>query len=101
MKIKKGDNVIVLTGKNRGNQGKILSVIKKTNKVLIEGVNEVKRRRKPRKSNEKGQTITMASPIDASSVALWCKSCGKGRRFAVQMDGTKKIRVCVKCKETL
>ncbi len=101
MKIKKGDNVIVLSGKNKGQKGKILSVLRDKDKVIIEGVNEAKRRRKPRKSGEKGQTVTIAQPLAISNVALWCKSCGKGVRVGSAIEGGKKVRVCVKCKGVL
>ncbi|HEU0085589.1 MAG TPA: 50S ribosomal protein L24 [Candidatus Paceibacterota bacterium] len=68
MKLKKGDNVIILAGKDKGKKGKILRSLPKKNKVVIEGMNILKRHRRPRKSNEKGSIVDMAMPIHASNV---------------------------------
>lgn len=70
MHIKKGDNVIVLTGRDKGKKGKVLKAFPKLNRVLVEGVNKVKKHQKARKSNEKGQTIEMSLPMHASNVKL-------------------------------
>ena len=79
MKIKKGDNVVVLAGKDKGKKAKVLRVLASC-KVVVEGVNEQNKRRRPRKSNEKGQTIKIALPVDASNVAHFCLMCKKGVR---------------------
>ena len=68
MKIKKGDNVIVITGKDKGKKGKITRVLVKANKVIIEGLNMMKKHQRPRKTNEKGSMINVAMPIHASNV---------------------------------
>ena len=68
MKIKKGDNVKVIAGKDKGRSGKIVRVLVRKNKVIIEGLNMMKKHQRPRKSGEKGSTINMAMPIDASNV---------------------------------
>ncbi len=68
MKIKKGDNVIVIAGKDKGKKGKIIRVLVTTNKVVIEGLNMAKKHQRPRKSNEKGSMINIAMPIHASNV---------------------------------
>ena len=68
MKIKKGDNVLVLTGKDKGKSGKIVRVLVSENRVVVEGINMMKRHQRPRKSNEKGTTISLAMPIHASNV---------------------------------
>ena len=70
MHIKKGDNVIVLTGKDKGKKGKIVKVMPKLNRVLVEGVNMKKKHQKARKGGEKGQVIEMITPIHASNVKL-------------------------------
>jgi len=98
IKIRKGDNVIVNAGKDNGKKGKILRVINSTDSVIIEGVGEVKKRRKPKKSNEKGQVVNIATPIHVSNVSLYCSNCGKGVRTGVKMEGSKKVRICTKCK---
>ena len=68
MKLKKGDNVIIITGKDKGKKGKIVRVLVRDNKVIIEGANMMKKHQRPRKSNEKGSMINIAMPIHASNV---------------------------------
>lgn len=68
MKIKKGDNVIVLAGKDKGKSGKVVKAIPKANKVVIEGINVVKKHQRARKTNEKGSIISIAMPINVSNV---------------------------------
>lgn len=97
MKIKKNDNVIIITGKDRGKQGKVLRVLAEDEKVLVEGMNLRKKHQRPRKEGEKGQMIDMPHPIHISNVALYCASCGKGVRMGAKVNGKKKVRVCKKC----
>jgi len=68
MKIKKGDNVILITGKDKGKKGKITKVLVQKNKVIVEGANMMKKHQKPRKSGEKGSMLNIAMPVDASNV---------------------------------
>jgi len=68
MKLKKGDNVIVITGKDKGKKGKVVSVLVSKNKVVVEGINMMKRYQRPKKSGEKGSIINIAMPIHASNV---------------------------------
>ena len=68
MKIKKGDNVIVLAGKDKGKKGKIVRALPKKNKVVVEGLNILKRHQRPRKSGEKGSIVSTAMPINVSNV---------------------------------
>jgi len=68
MKIKKGDNVKIITGKDKGKSGKIVRVLVKENKVIVEGLNMMKKHQRPRKSGEKGSMMNMAMPIHASNV---------------------------------
>ncbi len=70
MHVKKGDEVVILTGKDKGKTGKIVKSLPKENKVIVEGLNQVKKHMKPRKRDEKGQTITVSLPINVSNVAL-------------------------------
>lgn len=96
-RIKKGDNVIVTTGKDLGKKGKVVKVILETDRVVVEGVNLRQRRTRPRKSNEKGQTVEKAMPVHASNVMPFCGSCGKGSRIKIKSVKDKKVRVCSKC----
>ena len=73
MKILKGDNVIILSGKDKGKKAKVLNVLPKDNKVVVEGLNLVKRHLRARKQGQKGQIVSKERPINVSSVALVCK----------------------------
>ena len=98
LKIHKGDNVIMLSGKDRGKSGKVLSVMPRDGKLVIEGLNMMKRHTKARQQGQHGQIISKERLISASSVAVVCKSCGKVTRIGYQMNGDHKVRICKKCK---
>ena len=98
MKIRKGDTVQVLQGKDRGKQGEVVFAFPAEGKVIVDGVNVVKRHQAPRQVNEPGGIIDKELPLPVSRVAIVCPSCGKpsrvGHRF--EADGTK-VRICRKC----
>ena len=98
MSIKKDDLVVVLSGKDKGKQGKVLSVMPKESKVVVEKVNVVSRHTKPRKQGEEGGILKKEAPIYASKVMRVCPKCSKPTRPAskVGADG-KRVRVCKKC----
>ena len=93
MNIKKGDNVIVITGKDKGKKGKVLQVFRDAGKVVVEGVNLRKKHRKPRKTGEKGQVIDIPSPLHASNVMIADPKSGKPSRIGHKMIKDKKIRI--------
>lgn len=97
MKIIKGDNVKILSGKDRGKSGKVLRVITKDSKVLIEGLNLVKKHVKPRRQGEKGQRVSVPAPIYISNVALVCPKCSKPARVGYKVKEKHKFRICKKC----
>jgi len=97
LKIKKGDNVIVIAGKEKGKKGKITAVDTKENRVFVEGVNVVTRARKPRSAQDKGGLIKKEASIDASNVMLVCPSCGKPSKIGTKIVGGNKVRFCKKC----
>jgi len=97
MNIKKDDKVVVLSGKDKGKEGKILSADPKALKVVVEGVNVATKHQKPRKQGEEGGIIKVETPIYASKVQLVCPKCGKATRVAHKIEGDKKVRVCKKC----
>jgi len=98
LKIKKGDRVRVLTGKYRGKEGKILKSMPRENRVIVEGVNMVKRHMRPSQQNPQGGIITKEAPIDVSNVGLICGSCGRTVRVAYKLEeGGAKKRICRKC----
>lgn len=98
MKIHKGDNVIMLSGKDRGKKGKVLAVQTKDNKVIVEGLNLIKKHTRARKQGQKGQIVSKERMVSVSSVAIVCKSCGLPTRIGYKIDGDKKTRICKKCK---
>lgn len=111
MNIKKGDKVKMLSGKDRGKTGKVSAVLndqsparsggdgrnKKTVKVVVEGLNKVKRHQRPRKQGQKGQIIEVERPVSISTVQLICSSCGKPTRVGYKKEGENKMRICKKC----
>ena len=98
MSIRKDDTVIVLSGKDKGKKGKVLTVMPKDGKVIVEKVNAVSRHQKPRKQGEEGGIIKREAPIYACKVMRVCPKCDKPTRPAHKTlaDG-KKVRVCKKC----
>ena len=97
MKIKKDDKVIVLSGKDKGKQGKILSADPKALKVVVEGVNVATKHQKPMKQGQEGGIIKVETPIYASKVQLVCPKCDKGTRVGYKIVDGKKVRVCKHC----
>ncbi|ABB14726.1 50S ribosomal protein L24 [Carboxydothermus hydrogenoformans] len=102
LKVKKGDMVLVIAGKDKDKKGKIVQVLPKENRVVVEGVNIVKRHTRPNPKLPQGGIVEKEAPIHVSNVMVICPSCGKptrvGKKFLA--DG-KKIRVCKKCGESL
>lgn len=101
MNVKVNDNVLVLTGKYKGKQGKVLATIPKANKVVVEGVNIVHKHEKARRANETSKIVTEEAPIDVSNVEVVCDKCGKATRVAHAEVNGKNVRVCKKCGATL
>ena len=95
--IKKGDNVQVLSGNDKGKTGEVMSVIPKTNKVIVKGVNIRKKHVKPRKQGEEGGIISVECAIPAAKVNVVCSKCGKATRIGYVMEKDEKVRVCKKC----
>ena len=101
LNVKKGDNVLVIAGKDKGKTGKVLVAMPADNSVVVAGVNMIAKHKKPRSANDKGGIIKKEGKIDASNVQIICPTCGKATRVASAMDGDKKIRQCKKCKANL
>ena len=99
MKIKKGDTVLIISGKDRGKKGVVSQVFPKTAKVMVEGVNLKKKHRKPKKSGEKGQVINLPAALPISNTELVCPKCGKPTRVGYKVVDKKKYRICKKCGE--
>lgn len=101
MKIKIGDKVAVTKGKDRGKDGKVIQIFQKEEKVVVEGLNKMKKHLRANKRGEKGQVVELAAPIDISNVMLICPKCNKKTRVGYKIEGKKKNRVCKKCNEIL
>lgn len=97
MKIKKGDTVKIISGKDRGKIGKVTNILKKENKIVVEGINISKKHSKPKKQGQKGQIIQVAMPINASNTMIMCAGCSKTTRVSKKMVGNRMVRVCKKC----
>lgn len=97
MNVKVNDNVLVIAGKDKGKQGKVLATSPKTNTVTVEGVRIQKKHEKARKANETSQIVEVPAPIDASNVMVICSACGKAVRVKHAVENGKKTRVCGKC----
>lgn len=91
MKIKKGDIVLIISGKDGGKSGKVIKVFPKLEKILVDGVALKKHHERSKKAGQKGQIITMSSPIHISNATLFCKNCNKRSRS----------RICKKCKQKI
>lgn len=107
MKIKKGDKIKILSGKDKGKTGKVLQVFISRNRASVEGLNILIKHMRPRREGEKGQRIEFPAPIDLSNLALVCPKCGKTTRVSYQHkeigseDKKKKVRICKKCKKQI
>ena len=98
MHVKKNDTVVVISGKDKGKQGKVLESIPEAGRVLVENVNMISRHTKPRSQNDRQSgIIRKEAPVYASNVMLVCGKCNKATRHAHKMSGDKKVRVCKKC----
>lgn len=101
MNVKLNDNVLVITGKYAGKQGKVIATSPKDGKVTVEGVNVHKKAKKARKANEVSQIVDVEAPIDVSNVMVVCDACSKAIRVKHSIADGKKIRICPKCGATL
>lgn len=101
LNVKKGDNVLVLTGKDNGKTGKVLSVNPKSGRIVVEGVNVITKHNKPRSAQVPGGIEKTNGTIDASNVMVICPTCGKATRVAAGEENGKKIRACKKCGASL
>jgi large subunit ribosomal protein L24 len=99
--VKKGDTVVVLSGKDKGKQGKVIQALPKKDKVVVEGINQVKRHTKPSQKAPQGGILTKEAPLHASKVMLICPACKKPTRIAKKEVNGKFVRACKKCGEII
>lgn len=96
MKLKKGDNVIMVAGKDKGKKGKIIASFPKINKVVVDGLNMQKKHQKPRRSGEKGSIIEKPMPVNVSNVMILDPKSGKRTRVGKKKVGDKMVRIARK-----
>lgn len=101
MRLKKGDKIKVLSGKDRGKSGKILAILNKESKVLLDGLNVYKKHKRGRRQGEKGEVVLVPRPLAASKVVLICPSCNRAARSGFRFEGDKKVRFCRKCQAVI
>jgi len=96
--IRKNDTVVVMTGKDRGKRGRVLKVLPEKNRLVVEGVNIIKRHTKPNPGRQiKGGVVEREAAVHASNVQIVCPECGKMTRIGHRIDGDRKVRICRKC----
>lgn len=101
MKIKKEDQVVIISGKHRGKKGKVIRTLPQEDKVAVEGVNLVKKSIRSKRSGEKGQIVEMPSPLHVSNVKLICPNCDKATKIGFKITESKKQRFCKKCNKEI
>ncbi len=95
--IRKDDEVRVIHGKDRGKSGRVVRVLPREGRIMVEGVARAKKHSRPSKQRQQGGIIDVELPIDISNVMLVCKSCGQPTRVTHRMEGDTKVRACKKC----
>ena len=102
MKIKSGDKVKIIAGKDKGKTGKVLQIFPNERKASIEGLNLLIKHLRPRRQGEKGQRIEFPAPLSISNIELMCPQCGRSARVGFKiLENGKKSRICKKCKQVI
>ena len=101
MRIKKNDQIQIIAGKDRGKRGKVLRTVPSAEKVIVEGLNIIKKHKKAKRGGEKGQRVEIPAPLSVSNVMLICPNCGKLTRTEEKVEGKNKSRICKKCKSNI
>jgi large subunit ribosomal protein L24 len=101
MKIKKGDTVKILTGKDRGKTGKVIKVDSKSAKIIVEGLNLYKKHMRPKRQGEKGEVVKISRPMDVSNAMIVCPNCKRPSRVGFRWEKDNKFRYCKKCQSRI
>jgi large subunit ribosomal protein L24 len=101
MKIKKGDEVKIVAGKDKGKTAKVQDVMAKESQVVVEGINQYKRHMKARSQQQKSEIITITKPLSVANVALICPKCHKQTRVGYLIEKNEKVRICRKCNKAI
>jgi large subunit ribosomal protein L24 len=99
-KLRKEDTVQIITGKDKGKRGRVLKILRDKDRLVVEGLNIVKKARKRRNQQDRGGIIEIEAPVHSSNVMIVCKKCGP-TRIGYKMEGETKVRICKKCGEVL
>ena len=97
MRIRKGDTVLIISGKDKGRKGKVLKALPERDKIMVEGINLRKKHVRPKKSGEKGQIVEVSVPIDISNLKFSCLKCSKTTKIGYKSGEKEKYRICKKC----
>jgi len=101
MKIKNGDTVLIISGKDKGKKAKVIKVLLEKNRIVVEGANLRKKHTRPKKQGEKGQIVEIAAPFNVSNVKLICPRCKKATRIGYKVTEGGKFRICKKCNQEI
>ena len=102
MRVRKNDTVLVISGNNKGNKGKVLKVFPKDQMVIIEGINLIKRHSKPTQKNPQGGIVEKEGPVNVSKVMVICSKCNSATRIGIKvLENDNKARICKKCGEMI
>lgn len=101
MKIKKGDQVKIISGKDRGKTGKVLTVFPDDSRLTVEGLNLYKKRVRPKQTGQKGEMVLVPRPLSVSKAMIVCQSCKNPTRIGYRFEGERKVRYCKRCNTTL
>ena len=99
-KLRKEDTVQVITGKDRGKRGRVLKILHDKDRIVVEGINMVKKAMKKRRQHDRGGIVEVEAAIHSSNLMIVCKKCGP-TRIGYKLDGKNRVRMCKKCKEAL
>jgi len=102
MKIRKGDTVVLIAGKDRGKKGKVRRALPNEDRVIVEGLNMIKRHSRAHKAARQAGIIELEAPLHVSNIMLVCEKCGKPTRVSFRfLDDGKKVRICNSCREVI
>ncbi len=101
MRIKKGDNVLIIAGKDKGKKAKVLKSFPSKGLILVEGVNIKKTHKRPKKQGEKGQIVEVSFPMNDCKAQIICSECNKPTRIGYKVEADNKVRICKKCQADL
>ena len=101
MKLKKGDQVQIIKGKDRGKTGVISRVLSEENRIVVEGINLFKKRVRPKRQDQKGETVLLPRPLAIPNAMLLCRNCKETTRVGYRFESDEKVRYCKNCDVTI